>query len=143
VKNANPAMDKSGNSRRFLINSRWSVSAAVLPQRERQDPADAREAAASAGARALRVLFGPPFGGVRVGPARQVRHEEGEFEGVRVKSSKLTSRFQIEKFLKSTAIEVRFDNEVTERGRYSPRFIDEIADEIDVIEDKKDSLFSK
>jgi hypothetical protein len=80
VKNANPAMDKSGNSRRFLINSRWSVSAAVLPQRERQDPADAREAAASAGARALRVLFGPPFGGVRVGPARQVRHEEGEFE---------------------------------------------------------------
>ncbi|CAG9760711.1 unnamed protein product [Ceutorhynchus assimilis] len=50
---------------------------------------------------------------------------------------------KVEKFLKSTAIEVDFDNEVTERGRYSPRFIDEIADEIDVIEDKKDSIFSK
>lgn len=49
---------------------------------------------------------------------------------------------QVEKFLKSSAIEVEFDNEVTEKGRYSPRFIDEIADEIDVIEDKKDSLFS-
>ncbi|XP_063919305.1 uncharacterized protein LOC135134537 [Zophobas morio] len=50
---------------------------------------------------------------------------------------------KIEKFLKSTAIEVQLDNEVTERGRYSPRFIDEIADEIDVIEDKKDSLFKR
>lgn len=49
----------------------------------------------------------------------------------------------MEKFLKSTAVEVNFDNEVTDHGRYSPRFVDEIADEIDVIEDKKDSLFSK
>ncbi|RZB40704.1 uncharacterized protein BDFB_005606, partial [Asbolus verrucosus] len=50
---------------------------------------------------------------------------------------------KIERFLKSTAIEVEFDNEVTEGGRYTPRFIDEIADEIDVIEDKKDSLFKR
>lgn len=49
----------------------------------------------------------------------------------------------MEKFLKSTAIELDFSNEVTENGRYSPRFVDEIADEIDIIEDKKDSLFSK
>lgn len=40
-------------------------------------------------------------------------------------------------------MEVDFDEDVTERGRYSPRFIDEIADEIDVIEDKKDNIFSK
>lgn len=51
--------------------------------------------------------------------------------------------FQVEKFLKSHAIEVEFNNDVTEQGRYSPRFVDEIVDEIDVIEDKKDSLFSE
>lgn len=50
---------------------------------------------------------------------------------------------KIEKFLKSTAMEVDFDEDVTERGRYSPRFIDEIADEIDVIEDKKDNIFKR
>ncbi|XP_050304581.1 uncharacterized protein LOC126742088 [Anthonomus grandis grandis] len=50
---------------------------------------------------------------------------------------------KVEKFLKSTAIEVDFDSEVTERGRYAPRFIDEIADEIDVIEDKKDTIFKR
>lgn len=38
---------------------------------------------------------------------------------------------------------MQFNNEVTEQGRYSPRFVDEIADEIDLIEDKKDSIFSK
>lgn len=51
--------------------------------------------------------------------------------------------FKIEKFLKSSSIEVEIDNEVTDQGRYSPRFVDEIADEIDLIEDKKDTLFSK
>lgn len=45
--------------------------------------------------------------------------------------------------MKSTALEVDFNNEVTEEGRYSPRFVDEIVDEIDIIEDKKDTLFSK
>lgn len=49
----------------------------------------------------------------------------------------------MEKFIKSTGIEVQIDNDVTEDGRYSPRFVDEIVDEIDLIEDKKDSLFSK
>ncbi|KAK4875552.1 hypothetical protein RN001_011974 [Aquatica leii] len=50
---------------------------------------------------------------------------------------------RIEKFLKSTGIEVSINNDVTENGRYSPRFIDEIADEIDIIEDKKDSYFKR
>ncbi|KAJ8928848.1 hypothetical protein NQ314_018533 [Rhamnusium bicolor] len=50
---------------------------------------------------------------------------------------------KVEKFLKSTSIELAFDDEVTERGRYSPRFIDEIVGEIDIIEDKKDSLFKR
>ncbi|KAF5290237.1 hypothetical protein FQA39_LY14791 [Lamprigera yunnana] len=50
---------------------------------------------------------------------------------------------RVEKFLKSTGIEVAVNNEVTENGRYSPRFIDEIADEIDIIEDKKDSYFKR
>lgn len=49
----------------------------------------------------------------------------------------------MEKFVKSTAIEVDFSNDVTEQGRYTPRFLNEVADEIDIIEDKKDSLFSK
>nr|CAD7452191.1 unnamed protein product [Timema tahoe]CAD7587962.1 unnamed protein product [Timema genevievae] len=48
---------------------------------------------------------------------------------------------KVEKFLKSTAIEVQFPSEITEQGRYSPRFIDEIASEIDILEDKKASLF--
>ncbi|XP_022918506.1 uncharacterized protein [Onthophagus taurus] len=50
---------------------------------------------------------------------------------------------KVEKFLKSTAIEADFTNDITESGRYSPRFVDEIADEIDIIEDKKDSLFNR
>lgn len=48
---------------------------------------------------------------------------------------------KVERFIKSTAIEVNFPNEVTEGGRYSPRFIDEIATEIDIIEDKNESTF--
>jgi Protein of unknown function (DUF1676). len=48
---------------------------------------------------------------------------------------------KVERFLKSTAVEVQFPNEVTEGGRYSPRFIDEIATEIDIIEDKNESSF--
>lgn len=50
---------------------------------------------------------------------------------------------KVERFLKSTAIEVQFPNEVTEGGRYAPRFIDEIATEIDIIEDKNESTFCK
>lgn len=34
-------------------------------------------------------------------------------------------------------------SEIGENEVYSPRFIDEIADEIDTLEDKKDSLFCK
>lgn len=45
--------------------------------------------------------------------------------------------------MKSTSFELEFDEDVTERGRYSPRFIDDIAGEIDIIEDKKASPFSK
>lgn len=47
-----------------------------------------------------------------------------------------------EKFIKTVAIEVEVpswaagDNEV-----YAPRFLDEIADEIDTLENKKDTLF--
>ncbi|XP_023023997.2 DUF1676 domain-containing protein Osi2 [Leptinotarsa decemlineata] len=50
---------------------------------------------------------------------------------------------KVEKFLKSTTFELQFNDEVTEAGRYSPRFIDEIVGEIDIIEDKKDSLFKR
>ncbi|CAH0555732.1 unnamed protein product [Brassicogethes aeneus] len=50
---------------------------------------------------------------------------------------------KVEKFLKSSAIEVDIDNDVSENGRYSPRFIDEIADEIDTIEDKKDTFIKR
>ncbi|XP_028043554.1 uncharacterized protein LOC114253020 [Bombyx mandarina] len=43
---------------------------------------------------------------------------------------------KIERFLRSTALELQLDNEVTSEGVIAPRFIDEINDEVDVIEDK-------
>lgn len=50
---------------------------------------------------------------------------------------------KVERFLKSTAFEVDLSEDVTENGRYAPRFIDEISSELDAIEDKKASVFSK
>ncbi|XP_014212868.1 uncharacterized protein LOC106642566 [Copidosoma floridanum] len=49
-----------------------------------------------------------------------------------------------EKFIKTTAIEVDVPAWLTgENEVYAPRFIDEIADEIDTLENKKDTLFSR
>jgi hypothetical protein len=48
-----------------------------------------------------------------------------------------------ERFIKSHVIELSIPDELTEGGRYSPRFIDEISDELDVIEDKKAPFFCK
>ncbi|KAG5671905.1 hypothetical protein PVAND_002074 [Polypedilum vanderplanki] len=52
---------------------------------------------------------------------------------------------KIERFIKSNVIEISVPEELTEGGRYSPqaRFIDEISDELDVIEDKKAPLLFK
>ncbi|KAL1379628.1 hypothetical protein pipiens_014764 [Culex pipiens pipiens] len=50
---------------------------------------------------------------------------------------------QLERFVKSAALEFAIPDELTEGGRYSARFIDEISDEIDVIEDKKAPLFTR
>ncbi|XP_058118119.1 uncharacterized protein LOC131289496 [Anopheles ziemanni] len=50
---------------------------------------------------------------------------------------------RVERFIKSTALEFQIPEEATEQGRYSARFIDEISDEIDVIEDKKAPLFTR
>ncbi|XP_052863712.1 uncharacterized protein LOC128270352 [Anopheles cruzii] len=50
---------------------------------------------------------------------------------------------RLERFVKSTALEFQMPDDVTEEGRYSARFIDEISDEIDVIEDKKAPLFTR
>lgn len=50
---------------------------------------------------------------------------------------------KVERFVKSTAIEVKVPEEITEGGRYSPRFVDEIASELDVIEDKKAGIVSE
>uniref|UniRef100_A0AAG5D1J3 Protein osiris 2 n=1 Tax=Anopheles atroparvus TaxID=41427 RepID=A0AAG5D1J3_ANOAO len=50
---------------------------------------------------------------------------------------------RLERFVKSTALEFQIPDELTEEGRYSARFIDEISDEIDVIEDKKAPLFTR
>jgi hypothetical protein len=49
---------------------------------------------------------------------------------------------KMERFVKSNVIELEIPDEFTEGGRYAPqaRFIDEISDEIDVIEDKKAPL---
>ncbi|XP_012287556.1 uncharacterized protein LOC105703630 [Orussus abietinus] len=49
-----------------------------------------------------------------------------------------------EKFVKTVAIEVAVPSWVTGQNEvYAPRFLDEIADEIDTIENKKDTLFSR
>ncbi|XP_071866313.1 DUF1676 domain-containing protein Osi2 [Bombus fervidus] len=49
-----------------------------------------------------------------------------------------------EKFVKTVAIELHIPSEETgETEVYAPRFLDEIADEIDTLENKKDTLFSR
>lgn len=48
-----------------------------------------------------------------------------------------------ERFLKSHVFEINIPEEFTEGGKYAPRFIDEISDELDVIEDKKAPFFRK
>lgn len=50
---------------------------------------------------------------------------------------------RVERFLKSTAFEVNLPQEVTGDGKYAPRFIDDIATEVDYIEDKTDTKFSR
>ncbi|XP_016907072.2 uncharacterized protein LOC107994592 isoform X2 [Apis cerana] len=51
---------------------------------------------------------------------------------------------KIEKFVKTVAIELHVPSEETgENEVYAPRFLDEIADEIDTLENKKDTLFSR
>lgn len=50
---------------------------------------------------------------------------------------------KVERFLRSTAVEVHVPDELTEGGRYSPRFIDEISTELDTLEDKKASIISE
>lgn len=47
------------------------------------------------------------------------------------------------RFLRSTALEFQLDDEVTSNGVIAPRFLDEIADEVDIIEDKKAPPFRK
>lgn len=80
---------------------------------------------------------------------RRIYQEPFEFsEGARADEPeweqfvKFVSR-KVERFLKSAAFEVEFSNDVTENGRYSPRFIDEIATELEAIEDKKAGIPSK
>ena len=78
---------------------------------------------------------------------RQLRQEPFEFSSTPRAEEPEWDQFvkflmrKVERFVKSTAVEVQFPNEVTEGGRYTPRFIDEIATEIDIIEDKNDSSF--
>lgn len=40
-----------------------------------------------------------------------------------------------ERFMKSNVFEIAIPDEITESGRYSPRFIDEISDELNVFSD--------
>ncbi|XP_035729348.1 uncharacterized protein LOC118444805 isoform X1 [Vespa mandarinia] len=67
------------------------------------------------------------------------RSDESEWDQL----VKFVSR-KMEKFIKTMAIEIEVPtSEIGENEVYSPRFIDEIVDEIDTLEDKKDSLFSR
>lgn len=79
-----------------------------------------------------------------MGSASKIWNEKGELIKTKAHIGQTrTIRLQVERFMKSTGIEVQFSSDVTENGRYQPRFVDEIVDEIDLIEDKKDSLFSE
>lgn len=49
-----------------------------------------------------------------------------------------------ERFIKTMSFELTIPTSETGRnGAYEPRFLDEIADEINTLEDKKDTLFCK
>lgn len=49
-----------------------------------------------------------------------------------------------ERFVKTMSFELNIpDTETGRNGLYEPRFLDEIADEIDTLENKKDTLFCK
>ncbi|KZC11145.1 PREDICTED: uncharacterized protein LOC107189232 [Dufourea novaeangliae] len=51
---------------------------------------------------------------------------------------------KVEKFVKTAVIELHIPStETGENDVYAPRFLDEIADEIDTLENKKDTLFSR
>ncbi|XP_046610954.1 uncharacterized protein LOC124300678 [Neodiprion virginianus] len=67
------------------------------------------------------------------------RSEESEWDQL----VKFAAR-KAEKFVKTVAFEVEIPSEaVGENEVYAPRFLDEIADEIDTIENKKDTHFSR
>ncbi|XP_066581899.1 uncharacterized protein Osi2 [Prorops nasuta] len=67
------------------------------------------------------------------------RAEESEWDQL----VKFAAR-KAEKFVKTVAFEVSVpSSETGEDDMYAPRFLDEIADEIDTLEDKKDTLFSR
>ncbi|KAG6459414.1 uncharacterized protein LOC115449455 [Manduca sexta] len=50
---------------------------------------------------------------------------------------------KIERFLRSTALEFQLDDDVTSNGIIAPRLLDEIADEVDIIEDKSAPPFRR
>ncbi|XP_029669804.1 uncharacterized protein LOC115239430 [Formica exsecta] len=51
---------------------------------------------------------------------------------------------KVERFVKTMSFELTIpDTETGRNGSYEPRFLDEIADEIDTLENKKDTLFSR
>ncbi|XP_046384532.1 uncharacterized protein LOC124154694 [Ischnura elegans] len=50
---------------------------------------------------------------------------------------------RVEVFIKSAGLELEFPSQVTAGGRYTPRFIEDIATEIDLIEDKNDPALSR
>ncbi|XP_054258835.1 uncharacterized protein LOC128983549 isoform X2 [Macrosteles quadrilineatus] len=50
---------------------------------------------------------------------------------------------KVERFIKSSAIEVSIPDEILAEGRYAPRFIDEISEEINILENKSDNILSR
>ncbi|XP_046667792.1 uncharacterized protein LOC124359247 [Homalodisca vitripennis] len=50
---------------------------------------------------------------------------------------------KVERFIKSTAIEVSVPRDVLAEERYAPRFIDEISQEINILENKSDNILSR
>ncbi|KAL1137936.1 hypothetical protein AAG570_009631 [Ranatra chinensis] len=66
----------------------------------------------------------------------------------RSSDSQLTRLFKFlsrraERFVKSRSIELKLSPEITNGGRYQPRFVDEIYSEIDAIEDKNEKPYKR
>ncbi|GBP35619.1 hypothetical protein EVAR_33822_1 [Eumeta japonica] len=78
--------------------------------------------------------------------ARALQHQPPEF-GSQPRSEdsdwEALVKYGMRKIERATALEFQLDDEVTANGVIAPRFLDEIADEVDILQDKKAPPFRR